>query len=151
MKSALLIIPFLFLLGCASADKSPQIQPREVTASVTGDKSMVFKKALFALFQDGYSIASSDESSGFISTQRRQMALTPTDVDIGSTMGIDYMKDKRTTVYVTVTIQVRDGSAVIRTGVDAEYLPNDPVYGKHMTGVSRGTIENRIASLIIWQ
>ncbi len=73
------------------------------------------------------------------------MALTKLDVDVGSTWGIDYMKDKRTTVFVTMTIEAAKDRAAIRSDIDAEYLPNDPVYGKRMKGVSRGTLEQKIA------
>ena len=139
-------ITILFFAGCAATYRPPQTQATAVSVTVPGSKAKVFRKVVSALLAEGYSIASSDEGVGVISTQRRQMSLTPADVDVGSTMGIDYMKDKRTTTYVTLTIQVSDGRAVIRSDIDAEYLPNNPTYGKRMKGVSRGTLEQRIAA-----
>lgn len=134
------------LAGCASNYKQPQTaNSGPVVISLPGSQELIFKKAVAALLAEGFSIASSDPSLGVISTQRRQMALTKLDVDVGSTWGIDYMKDKRTTVFVTMTIEAAKDRAAIRSDIDAEYLPNDPVYGKRMKGVSRGTLEQKIA------
>jgi hypothetical protein len=148
MKNISALLLMIFLVGCASAYKPPQISPKPTIVSFSESKDQVFQKVISALLAQGYSIASSDQSLGIVSTQRRQMVLTPADADVGSTMGIDYLKDKRTTCFVTLTVQVEGGRVIIRSDIDAEYLPNDGVYGKRMTGVSRGTIERRLADAI---
>lgn len=141
-----LLFTALLAAGCASSYKEPLTVASAYTFDVPGSAEEVFKKASSALIAEGYAIASADPTLGILSTQRRQMALTPADVDVGSTWGIDYMKDKRTTTYVTATIQTSAGKAVIRTDIDAEYLPNDPAFGKRMKGASRGTLEQRLAA-----
>jgi len=134
------------LCGCASAYKAPEQTYRPAVVTGSGD---VYKQAVAALISEGFAVASFDQNLGIISTQRRQMDLTESDADLGSTsFGIQYIKDKRTTEFVTVTLQVKDSQATIRADIEAEYLPNDPVYGKKMVGVSKGTIEKRIASRI---
>lgn len=67
-------------------------------------------------------------------------------MDVGTTWGIAYIKDKRTTTWVTITIHVAEGRATIRSDIDAEYLPNDPAFGKRMKGTSKGTLEQRLAA-----
>lgn len=147
MKNLICIVLAAALLpGCAWNYQQPQSAAKPVVVQVAGTKDQIFQKVMAALLDEGYSIASSDRALGIISTQRRQMTLTPTDADVGSTWGIDYLKDKRTTTFVTVTIRVSDGQAVIRSNIEAEYLPENPTYGKRMTGVSKGTLEAKIAA-----
>ncbi len=141
-----LLITALLVAGCASNYKEPLAVASAYTFDVPGNAHELFQKASWALIAEGYAIASADPALGIISTQRRQMPLTTADVDVGSTWGIDYMKDKRTTTYVTATIQTSEGKAVIRTDIDAEYLPNDPTYGKRMKGTSKGTLEQRLGA-----
>lgn len=142
-----LILPLVAvaLCACNTMYEAPKILSAPRVFSVTGTKETLYQKAAAALIAEGFAITSSDAGLGIISTHRREMVLTEADVDLGTTMGIAYIKDKRTTEYVTVTIQVEADKATIRTDIDGEYLPNDAVYGKKMKGVSKGTIEQKIA------
>lgn len=106
---------------------------------------MVYQKAVAALAAEGYAVAAFDPALAVISTQRRPMPLTESDVDVGSTRGISYVKDERTTVYVTMLIQVNHNRAVIRSNIEAEYRLDDPTKGQLLKGVSKGTVEQRIA------
>jgi hypothetical protein len=146
MKTYFPILALCILqLGCSALYREPQAtyQPLVINSDLT--KGDLFAKVVRALIAEGYTPAIADRELGLITSQRREMALGVDDVDLGTTMGINYVKDNRTTEFVTVTIQISDKSAEIRADIDGEYLPNDPANGKRMKGVSLGTVEKKIA------
>lgn len=136
---------FSLLLGCSALYREPQATYKPLVIISELSKGELFTKAVKALIAEGYTPAVADRELGLITSQRRQMILGVDDVDLGTTMGLNYVKDNRTVEFITITIQVGDKSVEIRTDIDGEYLPNDPANGKRMKGVSLGTTEKKIA------
>jgi len=146
-----MIISFvlIFLFGCAAAYEKPATQTQVHSISVAKSKEEIFSVASKVLAMEGYTITASDINTGIISTAKSRKALTEADCDCGTTMGIAYIKDKRTTTEAAINIVV-DGNGVfnIIASISGEYLPNNPTYGKTFECVSTGTIEQNIINKI---
>jgi len=140
-------LPLLF--GCAATYKGPLLtySPKAIEV-LNKTQDLIFSAALSALAEQGYTITLSDRQSGIISTGSKRLTLTEKDCDCGSTMGLPYIKDNRTTTNLSINITVTNNSFLVKSNIEGEYLPNDPVYGKKFTCISTGTIEDNIISLI---
>ena len=67
-------------------------------------------------------IVSSDKNAGVISTGKRQMNLSENECDCGTTMGIPYIKDKRTIKNVSIGIVMSENRITIKPTIEGEYL-----------------------------
>lgn len=131
--------------GCAATYKAPEMVNTVYEVSV-GDVPGAVSKIKSQLVVDGYTIASSD--SGLVSTMPKLVRLTPRDADCGTTMGIDYLKDERTSSTVAVNVIGENGKVRVVTNINAEYLKGDSTQSKSMHCVSRGTIERRLLDVL---
>jgi len=100
-----------------------------------------FNAAKRALVTEGYQITSTDEASGIISTAPRDMRMTPSDADCGTTMGIDYLKDNRTSTRVAIGVVVYSTEMEIKATVQGEYKPGSNTQDITLTCVSHGGLE----------
>ena len=154
IKRFILILITLLSFGCGAVQYSPPtIQPVSVTSSVTATKSELFLASKKVLILEGFQIANMDQELGLISTNEKQMKLTTTDVDCGRTMGIPYIKDKRTITRVSVIIECNDNSINVKCNITGEYGKGwgegSSLSGIDLTCVSKGTIDNILKDKII--
>ena len=102
------------LAGCAATYAGPTAAPQSAEARFPLPKADLFKAVRRALVADGDQILSADEASGTISTVARDYRLTPAVADCGTTMGIDYLKDNRTSSKLAYGVVVDDGTVIVR-------------------------------------
>lgn len=63
-------------------------------------------------------------------------------------MGIDYLKDNRTTTRISIGIIADDGYVTVIPTIQGEYKPGDVLQNITLTCVSRGPIEQEMLSKI---
>ncbi len=61
-------------------------------------------------------------------------------------MGIDYLKDNRTSSKVSYGLVFADGTIAVRAILQSEYKPGDVAQNITLTCVSRGILEQRLLS-----
>ncbi len=154
MKKLIVILVTILSFGCGSLHYAPPTShPVSVTRPVDATKSELFLASKKVLMLDGFQIANADPELGIISTTQKQMKLTVSDVDCGSTMGINYMKDKRTITRVSVLIECNDNSLNVKCNITGEYGKGwgeqSTLQGIDLTCVSKGTMENTLIDKII--
>lgn len=105
-----------------------------------------------ALVLEGYSITASDPASGTISTTPRQARLDERACDCGTTMGLPYIRDKRTITTVAMGVVVGDRILAIRADIQGEYLRNVSVKQSiAFNCVSTGVLERELFDRIVEQ
>ncbi|MGA2366180.1 MAG: hypothetical protein ABSG12_11905 [Steroidobacteraceae bacterium] len=104
-------------------------------------KAEILAAARRNLVADGYQITSFDDTAGVVSTAPRDMHVTPDQADCGKTMGIDYLKDNRTTTRVAFGILAEDNHIEVRATIQGEYKPGAVTQNITLTCVSRGVID----------
>lgn len=136
------------LAGCAATYKAPTALNIGATEKFTQNRPELFKAARRALVADGNQILSADEPSGTISTVARDYRLTPETADCGTTMGIDYLMDNRTSGKLAWGLIVDDGRIEVRAQLQAEYKPGAIDQNITLTCSSRGVLEQQLAARI---
>ena len=99
MRAAFLVFG---LVGCAATYRPPSTTPTNFIRPLQGERAATFEAAKRALVLDGYTIQSTDAAAGIISTAPRTHRLTADDCDCGTTLGLPYIKDKRTQTTVAI-------------------------------------------------
>lgn len=149
MKRAALAAAFAALLSaCAMTYKAPDTTASTNTVSVSATKENILRAAKQALVVDGYQITNSDDSAGVISTAPTDLHVTPSEANCGTTMGIDYLKDKRTTTRVSFGIVAGEGSLTVKANIQGEYKPGAVDQDITLTCVSRGILEQGLIARI---
>ena len=149
-----IILVFLFfllgtsLISCAATYKPPTIVLENVVKVIQGSKSDLFKATKQILIMEGYQILNSDEESGTISTAPKLMRLDESYCDCGTTMGLPYIKDKRTITKVSVGLLISDNKINAKTTIEGEYLKADVVQSIAMVCISTGKIESELMKKI---
>ena len=138
----------LGLTACASTYKAPATLNQSATEQVSGTKDQIFKAAQRALAINGEQIMSANAEAGVISTAARDFRLTPLQADCGTTMGIDYLKDNRTSTKVAYNILIDNGSLDVRTTLQGDYKVGDVTQNITLTCVSRGVLEQQMIQKI---
>jgi hypothetical protein len=103
------------------------------------------------LVSDGNQITNSDEAAGTISTAPRNLRLTPEQADCGTTMGIDYLKDNRTSTRVAYGILAEENNLIVKANTEGEYKPGDAMQNITLSCVSRGVLERELLGRIVSQ
>ena len=135
--------------GCAGTYKAPVTKPVVVSRATNLSQDAIIKASKSALISDGYQISSYDDKTGFVSTAPRDLRLSPTQADCGKTMGLDYLKDKRTTTRVSFGVIYANNRITVKANVEGEYKPGDVLQNITLTCVSRGALENEMLDKII--
>ncbi len=137
------------LAGCTVNYKPPITTYAPTAIPIAKTKTELLATAKRTLVSEGWQITTADADAGVLTTQLRTLRLTPADADCGTTMGIDYLKDNRTTSKVGVNILIDDGHLMVKSIIESEYRPGDVTQDMALTCVSRGTIERKVANAII--
>lgn len=136
------------LVGCATTYKAPVTLNQSASEQVGATKDQIFKAAQRALAINGEQIMSANADAGVISTAARDYRLTPDLADCGTTMGIDYLKDNRTSTKVAYNILIADNSLDVRTTLQGDYKVGDVTQNITLTCVSRGVLEQKMIQKI---
>lgn len=144
MKTVVLTLTIV-LSGCA-ATYAPPTAPagtgvRERFAMSRPDLMKIVRRTVVG---DGLQILSADDASGTLSTLPQDYRLTPELADCGTTMGIDYLKDNRTSSRVGYGFVIDEGSISVRAVLQSEYKPGAVSQNITLTCVSRGVLERRM-------
>lgn len=149
MKKVLGVCLLAFgLTACATTYKAPMTLNQSASEQVSGTKEQIFKAAQRALAINGEQIMSANAEAGVISTAARDLRLTPLQADCGTTMGIDYLKDNRTSTKVAYNILIDNGSLDVRTTLQGDYKVGDVTQNITLTCVSRGVLEQQMIQKI---
>lgn len=141
MKKIMLCALSLTVFGCAMNYTGPQALSVNATEPLSQPKATILIAAKRALVADGYQITSQDDGSGIISTAPRDMRLTPQTADCGTTLGIDYLLDNRTSTRVSVGVIVYPAELAVKSTIQGEYKPGSVSQDITLSCVSRGLIE----------
>jgi hypothetical protein len=68
--------------------------------------------------------------------------------DCGTTMGIDYLKDNRTSTRVSYGLIVDDNRITIKANIEGEYKPGSVSQDMTLTCISRGLLERDLLEKI---
>lgn len=149
MRSILIGVVALLTAGCAATYTQPTLVAPLISKSVDATKTEILSAAKKVLVYEGYQITYSDEKSGLISTALRNHRITPEQADCGTTMGIDYLKDNRTSTKVGFNVIADDGKITVKATIEGEYKPGSVDQDITLTCVSRGMLERIILDKII--
>lgn len=138
----------LALGGCATTYKAPVSLNQSQSENFDKSKAVLFSAAQRALVVNGEQIMSANQDAGVISTAARDFRLTPTEADCGTTMGLDYLKDNRTSSKVAYNIVVDEGKVAVRTILQADYKIGAVTQNITLTCVSRGVLEQQMLQKI---
>lgn len=149
MKQVVLAAAIAVVISaCAMTYKAPLTTASTSTVSVSATKGQILQAAKQALVVEGYQITSSDDSAGVISTAPTNLHVTPLEADCGTTMGIDYLKDKRTSTRVSFGIVAGDGRLTVKANIQGEYKPGAVDQDITLTCASRGVLEQGLIAKI---
>ncbi len=149
IKNLLLLTVVAIIASCAAIYKAPQSVQQDFTRDIKASKDEIFNAAKQALILEGYQVVNADKEAGIISTGKKQTNLTEADTDCGTTMGIPYIKDKRTITTVSIGIVVTTNKITIRPAIEGEYLKGHVNAGIDLHCISKGTIEESLYKKIV--
>lgn len=149
LRTSIVMLSMAPLLGaCAMTYVAPNSPAPQISRDLPQPKAVLLTTAKRVLVEDGYQITHVDDSAGLISTAPRNLRVTPDEANCGTTMGIDYLKDIRTTTRVGFGVIVRDGTVTVRTTIEGEYKPGSAMQNITLSCVSRGLLEQQLLQKI---
>lgn len=149
MKPIFLIATLSILsVGCAITYAPPKTIAPNTSQRIVGSPSALFKATKQTLVLEGFQITNSDESVGVISTAPKEMRLTPELADCGKTLGLDYLKDNRTSSKVAYGAIISENKVTLKVAMSATYLPSNDIQSITLTCVSRGVLEDELLNKI---
>lgn len=148
MRFFVVVVIFL-VVGCAATYRPPVAIEGDYSEGFSGSRAELFNSAKRELALMGYSIQMADLDSGVISTSPKSVNLGPSDADCGTTMGIDYLKDKRTNTTVALNIIIDSATVKVRSSIFGEYRPGDVTQNITLTCVSTGSVEGQVLMAIL--
>jgi len=134
--------------GCAATYVAPTARAPDTAMAIPGSQSELMAATKQALVTSGFQITSADDAAGTISTAPRAMRLTPAEANCGTTMGIDYLRDNRTSTTVAYGVVVKPNDVRVVATISGTYLPGNDVQSITLTCVSRGVLENQLLTQI---
>lgn len=148
MGKLLLMIGLLLIIGCVNIYDAPSTTEPIVSTNHSISKETLMEVSQKVILLDGYRITYANKTKGVISTAPRDIKLTPQYADCGSSMGVDYLKDKSTITGVSIDIFIDANQIRVKANIKGEYKPGPA--GKNFTlgCVSMGVIEKEILSKI---
>ena len=136
------------LSGCAATYKEPTSTAPDTTQEIKGSAAVLIRATKQVLVSEGFQITNSDDAAGVVSSAPRETRLTPDVADCGTTMGIDYLKDNRTSGKLGYGVLVSDNTVKVKATMSATYLPGDTSQSITLTCVSKGVLERRMLASI---
>ena len=139
------------LVGCAATYRAPSTPPTRFVRPFQGERVATFEAAKRALVLDGHTIQTTDTAAGIISTAAKPQRLTADDCDCGTTLGLPYIKDKRTQTTVAMGVIVGESTLTVAPSIHGSYLPADVNQSISFDCVSKGTLERALFEKIVGQ
>lgn len=152
MKNSCLVVVALLLTACAS---HPPVKSDSFTISdtvkVPYDKA--WEKTLQVLSAHGFSVDSSSKKGGVISSGETAVKLNERQADCGNFNGISYLRDYRTSTYMSLVIdleKVSDKATAIRVSslLKAYFNAGVGAETQYLSCYSSGNLEKRLLSQI---
>lgn len=144
-----IITILLITIGCSATYEAPTSSRPVVSTTHHSSVEDITKQSMRVLVSEGYRIDHVDKELGLISTEPRKIKLSPEYANCGTTMGIDYLKDKRTETEVSISVLIDKRRVEVQANIDGQYKPGDVTQDIRLTCVSKGTLERRILSRIV--
>jgi hypothetical protein len=120
----------------------------ETSKEIVASQADILRAVKQVLVAEGFQITNADESAGVISRAPRNFRITSEQADCGTTMGIDYLKDNRTSSKIGYGILASDGKLIVKANIESEYKPGAVDQNITLTCVSRGTLEPALLAKI---
>lgn len=149
MHPVIALLLILVITGCAATYQKPTSQRPAVSAPTTAAANQIIATARKVLVSEGYQVLSADEASGTASSALRTLRLSPNEADCGTTMGLDYLKDNRTTTRVAYGIIAEPGRVSVAATIEGEYRPGSVSQDMALSCVSRGVLERALLDRIV--
>lgn len=149
MCKLFVVIITSMLVACAATYRQPTTVAPQITFAVSASKSNIYRAAKQVLVSEGFQITSSDESDGIISSAPRNLLVSRTQANCGTTMGLDYLRDKRTSTRVAFGIIAEDGKLTVKANIEGEYKPSEVSQNITLSCISRGVLERDLSAKII--
>lgn len=145
-KSIILSTILLSTTNCAMTYKAPIGTDVNAKSSYNQSYSQILKKAKRTLALQGYQINYYDKEEGIITTLHKNYKINPSHANCGKTMGLDYLKDKRTKTEVSFNIIVDKNQIIIKSNIKAEYKPSNFTGDQNitLTCISKGVLEKEL-------
>lgn len=140
-KYVFMVVTLFAIGGCAATYEAPDSLAQNASAKLSYPEPVVFKAAERALVNSGYQITNANLSAGVISTAPRDLHLTPREADCGTTLGLNYLKDNRTSTRVSMGVIIEKGKTTVQSNIQGEYRPGDVTQNITLTCVSKGLLE----------
>lgn len=148
MKRLPITVFCILSTGCALTYTPPTTVAPITSQRIVGSSNTLLKATKQVLVLEGFQITNSDESAGVISTAPKEMRLTPELADCGKTLGLDYLKDNRTSSKVGYGAIISENKVTLKVTMSATYLPANDSQSITLTCVSRGILENQLLNKI---
>ncbi|WP_157288604.1 hypothetical protein [Uliginosibacterium gangwonense] len=139
----------LMLSACASTYSAPAMIAPRVSAPVQVKPAEVLRVSKRVLAGEGFQINDSDLEAGTLITAPKNFRVSTKEADCGSTMGIDYLLDNRTTTRVSYSVIAEDGRVLVTAYVLGEYKLGDAMQDITLTCVSKGELDRWMLSKVL--
>lgn len=138
------------LTGCATTYKPPVGgEPVFPPTSLNATKAQIMQAAKAALISDGYQITYTDDDTGVISTALKNQRLRSSQANCGTTLGLDYLDDNRTSSKVGFGLLISDKKITLKLNIESEYKPGSVEQNINLTCQSTTVIEEAMSKKII--
>ena len=144
MRYRIVVMLCISVAGCAATYKQPTIVAPDTSQRIPGSQQVLLRAAKQVLVSEGFQITNADETAGVISTAPKDIRLTPEVADCGTTLGLDYLKDPRTSSKVGYGVLISENKVTVRASMSATYLPGNDSQSITLTCISRGVLERTI-------
>lgn len=141
-------VSVVMVAACAMTYEAPTAIAPRVSQPVNAAQKTIMDTAEQVLVGDGYQITYANDAAGTISTAPRDLHVTPEQANCGTTMGIDYLKDKRTETTVAFGVLAENNRVSVKATIQGNYRPGDPTQDITLTCVSRGVLESQLMNQI---
>ena len=148
--SLLTLVAAFGLSACAATYKAPETKvAANVSSQIIGSPQDTLNRVKQVLLLDGYQIQSYDNDALIVSTSFKNKRITPTDANCGTTLGLDYLKDKRTDTSVAINVLIVGTTITVTANIHGAYKPGSADQNITLSCVSKGAIERSILAKII--
>lgn len=150
-KKSIILSTILLSNNCAITYKAPMGENINAESNYNQSYSKILKKAKRTLVLQGYQIAYYDKEEGIITSLYKNYKITPLQANCGKTMGLNYLKDKRTKTEISFNIIVDKKNIIIKSNIKAEYKPGNYAGDQNitLTCISKGVLEKELLKEIL--
>lgn len=150
-KKTIAITALLATANCAATYKVPEGKNIIAKSKYDTSYNKILKKTKRTLALEGYQISHFDKEDGIIFTSYKNYKLTPRQANCGKTMGLDYLKDKRTKTEVSFNAIINNVNIIIKGTFRGEYKPGGwtGTQNINLTCISKGVLERELLNKIL--